>query len=199
MWSSPGLLQRDRMLQLAVKRSPHPPAHWVHTKCKVVAQVDLRVGGDYFYDPQPGEEPPTNLLLVAGGVGINPLMSMLSHVHDLQQTATTRSMCPNKVILMFSAKTKEELLFRKRIDELCNMKSHNMSSMYFITEETAGKGDNFVNSRIKEEHIQELTDRLKPGKVECYLCGPSPMIASIETMLKACGITEPSIHYERWW
>ncbi|XP_048241559.1 oxidoreductase NAD-binding domain-containing protein 1-like [Haliotis rufescens] len=133
MWSSPGLLHRDGMLQLAVKRSPHPPAHWVHTKCKVGAQVDLRVGGDYFYDPQPGEEPPTNLLLVAGGVGINPLMSMLSHVHDLQQTATTRSMCPNKVILMFSAKTKEELLFRKRIDELCNMKSNNMSSMYFIT------------------------------------------------------------------
>ncbi|XP_046543671.1 oxidoreductase NAD-binding domain-containing protein 1-like isoform X2 [Haliotis rubra] len=144
MCSSPGLLQREGMMHLAVKRSPHPPAEWVHTKCKVGSQVNLRVGGDYVYDPQPGEDPPTDLLLVAGGVGINPLMSMLSHIHDMHQSETSRSMCPNKVIIMFSAKTKDELLFRKRIDELCNLKPNNMSSMYFITEEKGATEDNTV-------------------------------------------------------
>ncbi|XP_067649713.1 oxidoreductase NAD-binding domain-containing protein 1-like isoform X2 [Haliotis asinina] len=199
MCSSPGLLQRDGMMHLAVKRSSHPPAEWVHTKCKVGSQVNLRVGGDYFYDPQTGEDPPTDLLLVAGGVGINPLMSMLNHIHDMHQSETSRSMCPNKVILMFSAKTNDELLFRKRINELCNVKPNNMSAVYFITEETGATEDNTVCSRIKQEHVQEATDKLNSGKVECYLCGPSPMIADIETMLKACGITESSIHYERWW
>lgn len=32
MCSSPGLLQREGVIELAVKYSTHPPAHWVHTK-----------------------------------------------------------------------------------------------------------------------------------------------------------------------
>lgn len=31
MCSSPGLLQREGIIELAVKYSKHPPAHWVHT------------------------------------------------------------------------------------------------------------------------------------------------------------------------
>lgn len=31
MCSSPGLLQREGVIELAVKHSKHPPAHWVHT------------------------------------------------------------------------------------------------------------------------------------------------------------------------
>lgn len=31
MCSSPGLLQREGIVELAVKYTKHPPAHWVHT------------------------------------------------------------------------------------------------------------------------------------------------------------------------
>eukprot|EP00064_Thunnus_orientalis_P018125 superscaffoldBa00004076_g18216 len=31
MCSSPGLLQREGVIELAVKYSKHPPAHWIHT------------------------------------------------------------------------------------------------------------------------------------------------------------------------
>lgn len=31
MCSGPGLLQREGVIELAVKYSKHPPAHWVHT------------------------------------------------------------------------------------------------------------------------------------------------------------------------
>lgn len=31
MCSSPGLLQREGVVELAVKYAKHPPAHWVHT------------------------------------------------------------------------------------------------------------------------------------------------------------------------
>ncbi len=30
--SSPGLLQREGVIELAVKHTRHPPAHWIHTK-----------------------------------------------------------------------------------------------------------------------------------------------------------------------
>ncbi|PKK32002.1 oxidoreductase NAD-binding domain containing 1 [Columba livia] len=44
--SSPGLLEREGLLELAVKHTVHPPAHWVHTECTVDSEVALRVGAD---------------------------------------------------------------------------------------------------------------------------------------------------------
>ncbi|XP_010073617.1 PREDICTED: oxidoreductase NAD-binding domain-containing protein 1 isoform X2 [Pterocles gutturalis] len=44
--SSPGLLEREGILELAVKHTLHPPAHWVHTECTLDSEVALRVGAD---------------------------------------------------------------------------------------------------------------------------------------------------------
>ncbi|KAI4818465.1 hypothetical protein KUCAC02_011806 [Chaenocephalus aceratus] len=53
MCSGPGLLQREGIVELAVKYAKHPPAHWIHTMCTVGSQVAMRVGGDFFFDPRP--------------------------------------------------------------------------------------------------------------------------------------------------
>ncbi|XP_010178936.1 PREDICTED: oxidoreductase NAD-binding domain-containing protein 1 isoform X2 [Mesitornis unicolor] len=44
--SSPGLLEREGILELAVKDTVHPPAHWIHTECTLDSEVALRVGAD---------------------------------------------------------------------------------------------------------------------------------------------------------
>ncbi|XP_068261284.1 oxidoreductase NAD-binding domain-containing protein 1 isoform X2 [Nyctibius grandis] len=44
--SSPGLLEREGVLELAVKHTVHPPAHWIHTECTLDSEVALRVGAD---------------------------------------------------------------------------------------------------------------------------------------------------------
>ncbi|XP_061207025.1 oxidoreductase NAD-binding domain-containing protein 1 isoform X3 [Neopsephotus bourkii] len=46
MCSSPGLLKREGILELAVKHTDHPPAHWIHTECALDSEVALRVGAD---------------------------------------------------------------------------------------------------------------------------------------------------------
>ncbi|XP_047926309.1 oxidoreductase NAD-binding domain-containing protein 1 isoform X2 [Anser cygnoides] len=46
MCSSPGLLEREGILELAVKYTAHPPAHWIHTECTLDSEVALRVGAD---------------------------------------------------------------------------------------------------------------------------------------------------------
>lgn len=33
MCSCPGLLQKEGVVELAVKNAQHPPAHWIHTAC----------------------------------------------------------------------------------------------------------------------------------------------------------------------
>uniref|UniRef100_A0A8C3EA87 Oxidoreductase NAD-binding domain-containing protein 1 n=2 Tax=Corvus moneduloides TaxID=1196302 RepID=A0A8C3EA87_CORMO len=44
--SSPSLLKREGILELAVKYTVHPPAHWIHTECTLDSEVALRVGAD---------------------------------------------------------------------------------------------------------------------------------------------------------
>nr|XP_009937108.1 PREDICTED: oxidoreductase NAD-binding domain-containing protein 1 isoform X2 [Opisthocomus hoazin] len=44
--SSPGLLEREGILELAVKHTAHPPARWIHTECTLDSEVALRVGAD---------------------------------------------------------------------------------------------------------------------------------------------------------
>lgn len=37
MCSSPGLLEREGILELAVKYTAHPPAHWIHTEVNEIS------------------------------------------------------------------------------------------------------------------------------------------------------------------
>ena len=82
MSSAPSQLEEEGTLDLAVKASLAAPAHWVHTACKVGDTVGLRVGGNFFH-PTPGLSFPHSILLVAGGVGINPLFSIMQQCKSL--------------------------------------------------------------------------------------------------------------------
>lgn len=79
----------------------------------------MRVGGDFFFDPSPSD-PAVDLLLVAGGVGINPLYSILLHTTDLMhlnRSSGGRDYNIGSVHLSYSAKNTQELLFKVRTSE----------------------------------------------------------------------------------
>lgn len=83
-------------------------------QCTVGSQVAMRVGGDFFFDPSPSD-PTVNLLLVAGGVGINPLYSILLHATDLlhlNHASGGLDYNIGSVNLCYSAKNTQELLFK---------------------------------------------------------------------------------------
>ena len=69
----------------------------------------MRVGGNFFFDPRPGD-PSSDLLLIAGGVGINPLYSIVRHVADISSDLPNKY--SGKTVLLFSAKNIDELLFK---------------------------------------------------------------------------------------
>lgn len=76
----------------------------------------MRVGGDFFFDPSPSD-PSLDLLLVAGGVGINPLYSILLHTMDLlhlSRASGGRDYNIGSAHLCYSAKNTQELLFKVR-------------------------------------------------------------------------------------
>lgn len=82
-------------------------------KCKVGSSVAIRVGGDFYFAPEIGD-PSHDLLLIAGGVGLNPLASIFSHACHLYKLHQENSeeYCPGKIKLLYSAKTYEDLLYK---------------------------------------------------------------------------------------
>lgn len=75
----------------------------------------VRVGGEFFFDPQPADAS-RNLVLIAGGVGINPLLSILRHAADLHRERANkgRGYEIGTIRLFYSAKNTSELLFKVR-------------------------------------------------------------------------------------
>ncbi|NXU75424.1 OXND1 protein, partial [Oreotrochilus melanogaster] len=106
--------------------------------CTLDSEVALRVGGDFFFDPQPGDSP-VKLVLVAGGVGINPLFSILLHVADLQgcQESKGNGDKIEAAKLYYSAKNTSELLFKKNILGLMNAFPGKITCHFHVTQQSS--------------------------------------------------------------
>ena len=76
--------------------------------------MKLRVGGDFYLDTDlPGHKP--DILLIAGGVGINPLFSMWRHAEDLNIASDDYTDMFGKLMLLYSASTQDELIYHVSI------------------------------------------------------------------------------------
>ncbi|XP_066923505.1 oxidoreductase NAD-binding domain-containing protein 1-like isoform X2 [Clytia hemisphaerica] len=202
MCSAPSLLTEKRELHLAVKYSDYPPAHWVHTKCVDGSEVKVKVGGNVYHDAfeELEHKEPQDFLLIAGGVGINPLYSMFLNIHE----ASTKLPNTSKIstTLLYSAPSKEELIFKKQIDSIISEDSDHFRASYFVTKDQEGETDNSITyNRITKADIQRM---LKGGaddhkRLVSYLCGPSPMMSQMKKYLTEIGLEEKNIRYESWW
>ncbi|XP_042290798.1 oxidoreductase NAD-binding domain-containing protein 1 [Thunnus maccoyii] len=202
MCSSPGLLQRDGVIELAVKYSKHPPAHWIHTTCTLGSHVAMRVGGDFFFDPSPTDSS-VDLLLVAGGVGINPLYSILLHMTDLlhvNHASGGRDYNIGSTHLCYSAKNTQELLFKRSIMEACREFPDKLSCDFHVTQQSTDV-DSHLQPFIKHGRITEeqLRAHVDPQRTLCYLCGPPPMIEAVSKTLMELGLPKDRIIFEKWW
>ncbi|XP_036371458.1 oxidoreductase NAD-binding domain-containing protein 1 isoform X1 [Megalops cyprinoides] len=203
--STPTLLRREGVIELAVKYSQHPPAHWVHRQCTLDSQVAVRVGGDFFFDPAPLSRP-VDLLLVAGGVGINPLYSILMHAVDLQRERLAQG-CgyePGAVRLCYSAKSAQDLLFKKSIIQACQDFPGKFFCDFHVTRQSHDVDPEirpFINGgRISEQVLKEhLQHTAEDRDTLCYLCGPPPMIESVSEQLQRLGVARDRILFEKWW
>ncbi|XP_076810147.1 oxidoreductase NAD-binding domain-containing protein 1-like isoform X1 [Clavelina lepadiformis] len=196
--NSPRSLEVEGVIELAVKFSDHPPAHWIHTQCEVGSGVDIRVGGNFHYQSTANKD----LLLIAGGVGINPLLSIFRHRRDLYLD-NPESLSLAKTTLIYSAKTYKELLFQDKIEKISQ--EIPCSRHYYITKE-GNDGTwphsipqrTYTNAKISGESLLR-TIGSHTKATDSYICGPPAFIDRIEKNLLDVGFLKGNIFYEKWW
>ena len=73
----------------------------------------IRAGGDFYYTIDNTDKHSGDLLLLAGGVGINPLYSILQHFQHLHSSHESPNHgCIPKATFMYSARNTDELIFK---------------------------------------------------------------------------------------
>ncbi|GFR67475.1 oxidoreductase NAD-binding domain-containing protein 1-like [Elysia marginata] len=197
MSSPPHLLTETGHLHLAVKFSTHPPALWVHTECEVGSQVRMRVGGDFHYPLEPGTQQ-GDLLLVAGGVGVNPLYSMLQHfVYSLGKEEGS-CLKDRSAYMLYSAKDEDELIFK---DELMSIADtvRNFNLSLYSSREKPTPSSLVSYGHIESSDVHRALSKLDITQTDVFLCGPLPFIEDMKAHCESVGVPENKMHFEQWW
>ena len=212
-------------LELAVQNSSNPPAKYFHRPIDSILNTPLavRVGGSFTYPPPVLPIPTRNitrLVLIAGGVGINPLISIFSHLIQLHP-----SQRPEEIHFLYGTKTSssepdpQTILFLPRLMDLVGAAAEplDVTLSLYLTGPTGYEGGEKIEHgklpnrtwarRMGEGDLVGALDGWKKGsgsegrgETVCYVCGPQKMTDEIVEFLgKQEGMEKGRVLCEKWW
>merc|ERR1712048_304226 len=153
--------------EVAVKISPHPAVQWLHKRAGINSKVEIAVGEDVsFAMSEEHLEQSTHILLIAGGIGITPCMSMLDY---LSKRSSETPETP-KISLINLQKCEANDVFKDRLLNLKKSLNFSCHTLYSRNE---------VSSEIPKI-LDALTDK---NGIRCYLCGPPGMMQKLIDLL----------------
>lgn len=169
-------------VELAIKAGhQHPVTLAMHTQVKVGDTVSICGGqGACVYQAKMGGP----VVLLAGGIGITPLMSIL------RTMTLTEPAVP--VHLIYSSSTPDEFAFAYDIKALCQRYPH-VTAEFRLTQPHADWPG--AKGRIDQTSLQATNPT---GKTLYYLCGPKQMITDLRALLTELGASPDRIRFERW-
>lgn len=125
-----------------------------------------------------------SLLLIAGGIGITPMISMLRFLHDTGDDRDT--------VLLWGNQTEADIAFR---DELAQLASEmpSLQVVHVLSRQDDWPGE---KGHIDKELLSRYLGNLDDPAV--FVCGPPRMIASVTKALRRTGVPRRRIHSERF-
>ncbi len=122
-------------------------------------------------------------LLVASGIGIAPVMSMLRTAADAPPSQRKRH------VLFYFTQQGRQILFRDELDRLARQMN---ACLQIVHVETDKSDKDFITAEFVQRH---LPDRASVN-YECFLCCRPDLTAQAERALRAAGISGSRIHQE---
>ncbi|HEX7263575.1 MAG TPA: ferredoxin reductase [Candidatus Dormibacteraeota bacterium] len=148
-------------------------------------KVELRgpIGGYFVW--KGGDERP--LLLVAGGSGIAPLMAMIRHRAAIGSKTPTR--------LLYSSRSLEDVIYKAELDRLASA-DDGLTVAHTLTRKQPDGWAGY-SRRIDSAMLAEVVWPKSQAPI-VYVCGPTPLVESVATLLVDMGFDPASIKTERF-
>jgi ferredoxin-NADP reductase len=166
-------------LEISVKRQG-VVSNALHATARPGALLSIRSPKGKFKYPGGDDRP---IVLIAGGVGITPLMSMLRHA--------IRTEPARPVTLVYSAATEQDFAFR---DELASIaKRHPRVRVILAVSRQAAPPKYAWPRRIDAELLGKIPDL---AHSIAMICGPAPLIDGMKALLAGLGVPPAQIRSE---
>ncbi len=127
-----------------------------------------------------------DLVMVGGGAGMAPLLSLLRDLADRQS--------PRRISFYYGARSEKDLFCREELADL----GQRLPGLSFIP--ALSEPDPTSSWQGETGLITDVIARREPSLAgrEAYLCGPPPMIDAAVALLEAKGVPGTDIHYDKF-
>ncbi len=122
-----------------------------------------------------------DIVMVAGGAGIAPMMSMLRTLFE--------SKAGQKIHLFFGVRSPEEIIYREELSAMARQHENFELIIGFSEEAEVGLRGNI--------HEVIRMHGLSPGK-DTYVCGPPAMVKAVREVLAELKFSKEDIQAEQW-
>ena len=140
--------------------------------------------GGYFVWEASMDEP---LLLVAGGSGVVPLMSMIRH--------RAAAGAKNPTSLLYSSRNFEDVIYYDELEKL-HSSNHGIQVFHALTRSQPADWKGYAR-RIDQDMLKEVVQPLGRS-VQVFICGPTLLVESAANALVKIGVNSNQIRTERF-
>lgn len=182
--SAPGL---DGLYELVIERLENGEVSpFFHDVAKAGDKIEIRgpFGGHFAWGRKDGGP----LLLIGGGSGVAPLMSILRH---------RNAICSEiPVLLLYAARTWEEVIFREELIAR-DADDPNFTLVLSLSRDTARRPQD-ASRRVDLPLLIDALARLGAAPKLTFTCGSNPFVEAVTGHLQDLGLNPKTIRTERF-
>jgi len=180
--------------RVSIKRVPAPPDHpdappgvssgFFHDHVQVGDHLMVRAPSGHFHLI---EDEPLPIVLIGGGIGITPMLSILNSVLERG--------VEREIWLYYGVRNGREHIMKRHLQVLAER--HDNFHLHVCY--SAPGGDDV--ERVDYDHrgrvdLPLLRNTLRLARYQFYVCGPKPMMESLVPGLEEWGVDSADIYYE---
>ena len=174
---------RPDTVSITVKRvSGGPVSNWLHDHFR--PGMMLRATGpmgDFSWSEAPSQP---KYLLLSGGSGVTPMMSMARSAYDLAEIRDT--------LFVHAARSPADIIFRDELDFM-SRRNRSIRVAHICEEDSPHEAWSGLRGRLTRPMLEAVAPDFMERIV--FVCGPAPFMAAVRDMLKAVGF-DMTRHFE---
>jgi len=180
---------QENELRVAIKRvKDGRGSNFIYDNFKPGQEIDVMTPMGGFHSPMDAGHK-MSYVLFAGGSGITPMCSIIKTVLTAE---------PNSTLHLFYGNLDEEAtIFRNQLNELAQKNSSRLT-VHYVLDKPKNALDEIFKGLITVEKVKALISKFVDlvRDNEFFICGPTPMMDNVRTVLEGLKVQKSRIHIE---